>query len=159
MWKLPLTNTSLTLPILKKKAVQTLKKLRKSLDNTHVSVPCPDASFPVNFLFFALHLLTCIHGTHPLQFSPAVTDESGEASIRDEGLERFLSNLNINAEGVDSLILAWQFGAQTLGEFSKEEFTRGMKKHGYCKTAFLSSSVLRLTMFCSNSAVAAQWRS
>jgi hypothetical protein len=59
--------------------------------------------------------------------STSVKDEDGDA-ITDSGLEAFLTDLGLNPEDVDSLILAWQFGAATLGEFSKEEFLNGMKK-------------------------------
>jgi hypothetical protein len=46
-------------------------------------------------------------------------------------MEKFVTDLGVSADDVITLVIAWHFGAETLGEFSKEEFENGMKKLRY----------------------------
>mmetsp|Transcript_1508 Transcript_1508/g.1707 ORF Transcript_1508/g.1707 Transcript_1508/m.1707 type:complete len:292 (-) Transcript_1508:118-993(-) len=55
-------------------------------------------------------------------------DEIGPA-----GVEQFLSDAGIDAEGVLSFVLAWHLSAKEIGYFQKEDFIAGMKKLG-CDT-------------------------
>jgi hypothetical protein len=57
-------------------------------------------------------------------------------SIHDDGMEKFVTDLGVAADDVVTLILAWHFNAETLGEFSKEEFENGMKKLRYVRSRY-----------------------
>jgi len=52
-------------------------------------------------------------------------------TIKDDGMERLFADLGISADDVLTLLIAWQFGAETLGEFTKEEWINGMNKLRY----------------------------
>jgi len=52
--------------------------------------------------------------------------KDSEESMSYSGIEKFMTDLELDPNDVVSFILAWQFNAKTLGEFSKEEFTQGL---------------------------------
>ena len=62
-------------------------------------------------------------------------EDASHVAITDSGMEKFFADLGLSADGVDSLLVAWQFSAATLGEFSNEEFINGMKKLRYASNA------------------------
>lgn len=61
-------------------------------------------------------------------------DNEHKDRILATGMERFLvTDLNLDPASRVVLILAWKFGARTQGEFTKEEFFRGLHQLEYTK--------------------------
>lgn len=59
------------------------------------------------------------------------TDSQYPDRILATGMERFLvTDLHLDPASRVVLILAWKFGARTQGEFTKEEFFRGLHELG-----------------------------
>eukprot|EP01112_Ceratiomyxa_fruticulosa_P024085 TRINITY_DN956_c0_g1_i4.p1 TRINITY_DN956_c0_g1~~TRINITY_DN956_c0_g1_i4.p1 ORF type:complete len:251 (-),score=58.69 TRINITY_DN956_c0_g1_i4:183-935(-) len=52
--------------------------------------------------------------------------DAGEDKIGEAGLAKFISDLGVDQEDIVLLILAWNFRATLLGEFSHQEFVNGL---------------------------------
>jgi len=52
------------------------------------------------------------------------SDAEGE-TISDTGMQKFLEDAGVDSNDIVPLIIAWQLGAKTLGEFTKTEFMEG----------------------------------
>lgn len=46
----------------------------------------------------------------------------------EEGMAQLVKDLGVDAEDIITLVIAWKFGAKTIGEFTKQEFVDGMTK-------------------------------
>jgi DCN1-like protein 1/2 len=56
------------------------------------------------------------------------TGAGSEAVIGEEGIARFFKDLGVDAENDPvTLLFAWQCGAKTLGEFTRDEFLSGLR--------------------------------
>lgn len=62
-----------------------------------------------------------------------------------EGIEKFLSDLNLSPDEFKVLILAWRLNAETMCQFSKEEFITGLKN---MRTDSIKSISLKLPEIC-----------
>ena len=54
-------------------------------------------------------------------------DQEG-TGIYGDMMDKFLQELGVDPEDINSLILPWLLDAETIGEFHKEEFVEGLKK-------------------------------
>ncbi|EGG23619.1 calcium-binding EF-hand domain-containing protein [Cavenderia fasciculata] len=64
------------------------------------------------------------------EFYDQYADPEDPTNIGPEGIERLCKDLGVEPEDVIVLVLAWHLNAQSMGFFSKKEFTTGLLKLG-----------------------------
>lgn len=61
---------------------------------------------------------------------PDAHAESGSDSIEIEGIEKFCADLKVDPTDQIVLLIAWQMNAETMGVFTRDEWTGGMMAMG-----------------------------
>ncbi|XP_049848508.1 DCN1-like protein 2 [Schistocerca gregaria] len=64
-----------------------------------------------------------------------------DGRIREKGMLQIFNELEISTEGIMSLVIAWKMNATEIGEFSKDEFLRGMRQVKACTIQELKKKI------------------
>ena len=71
-------------------------------------------------------------------------DDDDEEMVGAEGIERFCEDIGIDAMDPVILVVSLKMGAQTMGKYTKEEFTSGLRRMGADTAAKIKSKIPEL---------------
>lgn len=76
-----------------------------------------------------------------------LADPDQKENLFDAGLARFLKDIGVSDDGLESLALSWRLDCQEQGTISRKEFVEGFAKLGCRKIAI--AIIITITITCS----------